>query len=137
MGYILIIDDDIDLADATAMVLRTDGHEVGICFDIESAFESFKNRCPDLVILDVMFPGNASGGFNMARRIAAVTKQVPILMLTAINSHFQLNFSASDIEESWLPITEFLEKPVNFTELGKMAKELIEKKNRSFAKKGD
>ena len=135
MGYILIIDDDLDLADATAAVLKSDGHEVGIQGDIESAFESFKNRRPDLVILDVMFPGNASGGFDMARRIAAATKQVPILMLTAINSHFQLDFSASDIEESWLPITEFLEKPVNITELRKLAKDLIEKKNPAFAKK--
>lgn len=128
MGYILIIDDDIDLADATAEVLRSDGHEIKIQVDIDSAFESFKNRLPDLVILDVMFPGNVSGGFDMARKIASVTKQVPILMLTAINSHFQLDFSTSDIEESWMPITEFLEKPVNFAELRKKAGELIARK---------
>ena len=135
MGYLLIIDDDLDLANAMAMVLKSDDHEVGMYGDIESAFESFKSRFPDLVILDVMFSGNTSGGFVMARKIAALTKQVPILMLTAINSHFQLDFSASDIEESWMPITEFLEKPVNFTELRKRVKELLEKKKQAYAGK--
>ena len=128
MGRILIIDDDADFADASADVLRTDGHEIEIQENIEGGFESFKKKFPDLVILDVMFPGNSSGGFEMARRITSLTKQVPILMLTAINSHFQLDFSVSDIEESWLPITEFLEKPVNFTALRKKAVELITRK---------
>lgn len=68
MGNILIIDDDVDLAEATARVLRAEGHAVAVHLDAETAFEKFKLDRPDLVILDVMFPGNSSGGFDLAGR---------------------------------------------------------------------
>jgi hypothetical protein len=40
-------------------------------------------------------------------------KDVPILMLTAVNIRFPLGFSAKDIDDDWMPVTEFLEKPVD------------------------
>jgi DNA-binding response OmpR family regulator len=125
MGYIMVVDDDPDLAEGTARVLRSDGHEVMIHLDIDSAFESFQKRRPDIVVLDVMFPDNSSGGFDLARKIAAVTKEVPILMLTAVNSHFQLDFSARDIDQEWMPVTDFMEKPVDFDVMKKTVKSLL------------
>jgi hypothetical protein len=41
-------------------------------------------------------------------------KKIPILMLTAINTKFPLGFGSKDIDEEWMPVTEFLEKPVDF-----------------------
>jgi len=41
-------------------------------------------------------------------------KKIPILMLTAINTKFPLGFGPKDIDDDWLPVTEFLEKPVDF-----------------------
>ncbi|MCG7851112.1 MAG: hypothetical protein MIO92_01170, partial [Methanosarcinaceae archaeon] len=41
-------------------------------------------------------------------------KMIPILMLTAINTKFPLGFGPKDIDDDWLPVTEFLEKPVDF-----------------------
>ncbi|MDD5672949.1 MAG: response regulator [Chitinivibrionales bacterium] len=135
MSYIMVVDDDPDLADATATALKADGHEVLIHLDIDKAFESFRNRRPDLMVLDVMFPDNSSGGFDLARKIAAETKDVPILMLTAVNAHFQLDFSAGDIDQEWMPVTDFMEKPVNFEELRKKVVDLIVKKKQQNAKK--
>jgi DNA-binding response OmpR family regulator len=125
MGNIMIIDDDIDLADATARVLRTEGHAVTVHLDTDTAFEKFKANRPDLVILDVMFPGNSSGGFDLARKIAKETRSIPILMLTAVNSHFQLDFSAGDIDQEWMPVTDFMEKPVDFEVMKKTVKSLL------------
>lgn len=127
MGNIMIIDDDIDLAEATARVLRTEGHSVSVQLDTDTAFEKFKEDRPDMVILDVMFPGNSSGGFDLARRIAKETRSVPILMLTAVNSHFQLDFSAGDIDQEWMPVTDFMEKPVDFEVMKKTVKSLLER----------
>ena len=127
MGNIMIIDDDIDLAEATARVLRTEGHSVSVQLDTDTAFEKFKEDRPDMVILDVMFPGNSSGGFDLARRIAKETRSVPILMLTAVNSHFQLDFSAGDIDQEWMPVTDFMEKPVDFEAMKKTVKSLLER----------
>jgi DNA-binding response OmpR family regulator len=116
MSYLLIVDDDEDFATAAAKVLRKAGHEVGVELDTEGAMRSMRRRRPDLAVLDVMFPENISAGFELARAIrgdAGDLRRIPLLMLTAVNSRFPLGFSSKDIDDSWLPVDEFLEKPVD------------------------
>jgi hypothetical protein len=44
-------------------------------------------------------------------------------MLTAINTKFPLGFGPKDIDDRWMSVTDFLEKPVDFDVLrGKVAK---------------
>ena len=133
MAYLLIVDDDEDFASTTATVLRSEGHEVQIELDIDNAVKSMEGRPPDLAILDVMFPEDASAGFKLARLIRreeGSLKDIPILMLTAINTKFPLGFGPKDIDESWMPVTDFLEKPVDFDVLrDKVAKLLSAKSN--------
>ncbi len=117
MFYLLIVDDDEDFAIAAATILRNAGYDVDIALDIVSAGKCIQARPPDLIILDVMFPENSSAGFTFARemkRFEGTRKQIPILMLTAVNSKFPFGFSASDIDEKWLPVEDFLKKPVDF-----------------------
>ncbi len=128
MAYLLIVDDDEDFANTTATVLRKEGHDVQIEFDTDDAVQSMKNKPPDLVILDVMFPEDASAGFELARFMrheSEKLKGIPILMLTAINTKFALGFGPKDIDERWLPITDFLEKPVDFDVLQHKVAELL------------
>ncbi|MBM4043344.1 MAG: response regulator [Planctomycetes bacterium] len=116
MAYLLLVDDDEDFAAAAAKVLRGAGHEVRIALDTDSAVESMQQRRPDLAILDVMFPESSSAGFDLARQIRQdiePLRDVPLLMLTAVNSRFPLGFSRKDIDERWLPVDDFLEKPVD------------------------
>ena len=75
---------------------------------------SLKKRLPDAVVLDVMFPENPTAGFDLARTIRRTYKDLPILMLTAVNQQFPLGFSNRDIDKRWLPVAEFVEKPVDF-----------------------
>ena len=128
MPYLLIVDDDEDFASTTATVLRSEGYEVQVELDIESAVKSMESKPPDLAILDVMFPENASAGFELARTIrheSGKLKDIPILMLTAINTKFPLGFGPKDIDESWMPVTEFLEKPVDFDVLREKVAKLL------------
>lgn len=130
MAYLLIVDDDEDFASAAATVLRSAGHEVQIKLDTATAMASVKDRRPDLLVLDVMFPENASGGFEFAREMHAQEEQlktIPILMLTAVNTKFPLGFSPQDIDDNWLPVTDFIEKPVDFDVLQERVTLLLNK----------
>lgn len=120
MAYILIVDDDREFADTTAMPLRQLGYEVDIESNVDRALESMNRRRPDLLILDVMFPEGTSAGFELARTVRhghEPLKTVPIIMLTAVNTEFPLGFSRNDIDDEWLPVSDFLEKPFDLKHL--------------------
>ena len=130
MAYLLIIDDDEDFAGAAATALRSDEHEVQVELEIESAVASMEQRAPDLVILDVMFPEDSSAGFKLARTMQHLSKKlkrIPILMLTAINAKFPMGFSSQDIDDNWLPVEDFLEKPVDLNVLREKISALLQK----------
>ena len=116
MAYLMIVDDDEDFARAAAKALASDGHEVGVALEIEAAVKSIEQRRTDLLILDVMFPEDESAGFELARRIAYGSEAfqgIPVMMLTAINQKFPLGFGPSDIDDCWMPVRDFVEKPVD------------------------
>jgi len=128
MAYVMIVDDDQDFAETIALVIRNEGHEVQNKYDTESAFQSMQNRTPDLVLLDVMFPEDSSAGFELARAMRHENeklKKVPVLMLTAINAKFPLGFGPNDIDSEWMPVTDFLEKPVDFDVLREKVAKLL------------
>jgi DNA-binding response OmpR family regulator len=128
----MIVDDDDDFSFATATVLEAAGHEVRIESNIPGAELSLKTKQPDLVILDAMFPESSSAGFDLARKIRqyeGTVKHVPILMLTAVNSKFPLGFCDKDIDDAYMPVEDFLEKPVDFDILKNRVNTLL--KNRS------
>ncbi len=130
MAYVAIIDDDEDFASAVAKILRDGGHEVEIKLDIESAVKSMEERRPDLLILDVMFPEDSTAGFSLARSMRHYNeklKGIPVLMLTAVNTKFPLGFSERDIDDHWLPVADFLEKPVDFDVLQNKVAALLQK----------
>ncbi|MHC4916578.1 MAG: response regulator transcription factor [Planctomycetota bacterium] len=129
MAYLLIVEDDEDFASAIATALRSAGHEVDIQLDTENGLKSMRERKPDLLILDVMFPEDSSAGFNLARTVRHYVeelKELPVLMLTAVNSKFPFAFSTKDIDDHWLPVADFLEKPVDLEVLKKKVSSILE-----------
>ena len=116
MAYVMVVDDNEDLAIAAAYALRDEGHEVVTKLETGTALEEMQGRPPDLVILDVMFPGDDFAGFELARAMCRCPglRQVPILMLTGVNQELGMKVSTFDIDNTWLPVTDFLEKPVDF-----------------------
>ena len=117
MAYLLIVDDDTDFNGALGTVLESHGYEVGIETDAEKTIDRIRQRKPDMVILDVMFPENDTAGFEVARAIHRTFGDLPVLLLTAVNQSFPLGFSNKDRDPTWLPVVEFLEKPVDFARL--------------------
>ncbi|OGV65824.1 MAG: hypothetical protein A2498_09795 [Lentisphaerae bacterium RIFOXYC12_FULL_60_16] len=127
MARIMLVDDDVELADNMAAVLRDQGHEVSILTSAQDAVLKVAEQKPDLVILDVMFPDNPVAGFDVARQIRRTKgiRDLPIIMLTGINQEFPMDFSGKDIDSEWLPVQEFMEKPVKLPVLIKTIKRLL------------
>ena len=86
MSRILIVEDEVHIADGLRFNLEAEGHEATIASDGEKAIAILlKERRPfDVVILDVMLPGK--DGFTVASELRAAGHYVPILMLTARGS---------------------------------------------------
>ncbi len=113
MAYVLIVDDDLDFAGAVQTALQSRGHEAGIETVADRAIPRIEQRRPDAVILDVMFPENDVAGFEVARSIRRRFGGLPVLLLTAVNQSLALGFSNRDLDPTWLPAVDFLEKPVD------------------------
>ncbi|WP_141880676.1 MtrAB system response regulator MtrA [Homoserinimonas aerilata] len=77
---ILVVDDDVALAEMIGIVLRGDGFDPSFCADGSEALQAFRDTKPDLVLLDLMLPGR--NGIEVCEEIRAESG-VPIIMLTA------------------------------------------------------
>ena len=110
---ILIIDDDIDLVEAMRLTLENAGFEVIDAQDGQKGLEQIKVAKPDLVLLDVMME-TQDEGFHIAYQIRNnnETSDLPIIMLTAVPSETGFSFD-KEKDEDFLPVDEFLEKPIN------------------------
>ena len=83
MSRLLIVEDELHLAQGLLFNLEAEGHEVSAVENGESALKLLLTRGErfDAMILDIMLPG--ANGFEVAERLRAAGNYVPILMLTA------------------------------------------------------
>jgi two-component system response regulator MtrA len=79
-GRVLVVDDDLALAEMLGIVLRNEGLETAHVANGADALAAFREHRPDLVLLDVMLPG--TDGLEVCRQIRGESG-VPIVMLTA------------------------------------------------------
>ena len=79
-GKVLVVDDDLALAEMLGIVLRGEGFEPIFCSDGAKALAVFRESRPDIVLLDLMLPGK--DGVDVCRLIRAESG-TPIVMLTA------------------------------------------------------
>lgn len=80
MPSVLIIEDDVDLAELTQQYLQQQGFKVSLCFDPIDGLLALKSTAFDLVLLDIMLSN--LNGFETCQRIRAFSP-LPILMMTA------------------------------------------------------
>jgi DNA-binding response OmpR family regulator len=83
MSRILIVEDEVHLAQGLQFNLEAEGHEVSAVESGEAALDLLleRNEQFDVVVLDIMLPG--VNGFEVAEQVRAARNFVPILMLTA------------------------------------------------------
>jgi two-component system, OmpR family, response regulator len=79
--HILIVDDDSGIRDLLSGFLRRHGYRTQTAAEGEGMFEALRAWSIDLVVLDLMLPGD--DGLTLCRRLRQ-TSEVPVIMLTAM-----------------------------------------------------
>jgi CheY-like chemotaxis protein len=79
---VLVVDDNRDVANSVASLLRLLGHTVLPVYDGATALAMSSEFRPEVAILDLSMPG--IDGFELARRLRAAFKPLKIVALTAL-----------------------------------------------------
>ncbi|MDR0366036.1 MAG: response regulator transcription factor [Bifidobacteriaceae bacterium] len=79
-GRILVVDDDVALAEMIGIVLTSEGYSPDYCTDGSQALTLIRQTHPDLVLLDLMLPG--MDGIEVCRELRKESG-VPVVMVTA------------------------------------------------------
>lgn len=111
MNKILVIDDEQSINELIKVNLELVGYKVIQAFDGTKGFALAKQELPNAIILDVMMP--EVDGYTVAQRIRQnpSTKNVPILMLTALS---ELNDKVKGFD---IGVDDYLVKPFEMEEL--------------------
>lgn len=125
MTKVLLVDDDVDFVEMNKVLLENNGYSVISAHNGEDGKKKAAAEKPDIIILDVMMT-TRNEGFNVARdlRNSEATKNIPIIMLTSINQEVPWKFGPDDV---WLPVDEFVEKPVKPDRILQTIKKIISK----------
>jgi two-component system, OmpR family, response regulator len=106
--HVLIVDDDREIRDLLSRFLRKHGFRVSVAMDGREMRKALDDRAIDLVVLDLMLPGE--DGLSLCRRLRA-DSNLPVIMLTAMGEEIDriigLEMGADD----------YLAKPFNPREL--------------------
>ena len=110
MAKVFLVDDDVDLNEMNKVVLEAKGHDVQVAFSAEEALKALETATPDIAVLDVMMEDDTAG-FTLARALHEKFPTLPLLMLTGVREAKDITFKFEP-DETWLPVAEFVEKPV-------------------------
>jgi CheY-like chemotaxis protein len=82
---ILVVDDNEDVANSIAEVLRLMGHEARVAYNGRAALDSAAQAAPEVMLLDIVMPGMS--GLEVARQIRL--RHGPALLLIALTAFGQ------------------------------------------------
>jgi DNA-binding response OmpR family regulator len=85
-GHVAIVDDEESIRQTVGLALRREGYEVTTWDDGQAAWEAFRERVPDLVVLDILMP--RMDGLELCRRLRGLSEAVPILFLSSKDEEF-------------------------------------------------
>ncbi len=123
MAKILVVDDDKAINELIKVNLELAYYQVITAEDGNKGYALAKQELPDLIILDVMMP--EVDGYTVAKRIRenADTKDIPILMLTA------LGMLQNKVQGFNIGVDDYLVKPFEMEELLVRVKALLKRTN--------
>lgn len=116
---IYIVEDDNNIQEIEEYALKSSGFEVK-CFDNAISFqEEIKNELPDLILLDIMLPGEDGLSVLGKLRSNSRTKHLPVIMVTAKVSEIDT------VKGLDLGADDYITKPFGVMELISRVKALL------------
>lgn len=127
MALIYIVEDDADIREMEAYALSSTGLSVESFPEGGAFFAAVRKQLPDLVLLDIMLPGE--DGMTVLKRLRAdaATQSIPILMVTAKTSE------ADKVRGLDSGADDYLAKPFGIMELVSRCKALLRRAHRKSA----
>lgn len=109
MFRILVVEDDANLNNAVCTYLRKNGFDAQGCLNATDAYNAMYDHVHDLIISDIMMPGD--DGFEFTKNIRAQNTNIPILFMSARDdiSAKQKGFN--------LGVDDYMVKPLDLEEL--------------------
>ncbi|HKH90387.1 MAG TPA: response regulator transcription factor [Gemmatimonadaceae bacterium] len=117
MSRILVVEDNLSLAEGLAYNLRHEGHDVRIAEDGESGLSDAREWEPDLVILDLMLP--RLDGYGVLAAIRRDRNDVPVIILSARGEE------ADKVRGFRLDADQYVTKPFGVLELLERVRSLL------------
>jgi CheY-like chemotaxis protein len=122
---ILLVDNDVDFIDLNKAVLENNGFDVVVAYSGTEGLDRVRFEKPDLIVLDLMMEKHDTGfGFAKAMKADPTTKDIPILMLTAVGSETGMDFSQA-LDGYWMKTDDYANKPLLPEDLVKKINELL------------
>jgi two-component system OmpR family response regulator len=121
---ILIVEDEVTLAEGLAFNFQQEGYQVDLASDGPDALEQLEQADPqfDIVILDLMLPGMS--GYEICREIRERDVQLPILVLSA------RTLSEDKAQAFDAGTDQYMTKPFALPELLSRVRNLLERRQR-------
>jgi len=117
---ILVIDDEEDIRDLIAGILRDEGYETRVAGDGDAALSSVRHRRPQLVILDIWLQGSRLDGIQVLETLKRENPELPIVM---ISGHGTIETAVASIRKG---AYDFIEKPFKADRLIHVATRALE-----------
>ena len=123
MPTILLIDDDPDFVEATCTVLESAPYKVLVAYNGQEGLTQAREAPPDLIILDVIMPGE--DGFRILERLRAdpALARIPVMMLTSLPNGLSLA-SKGEIKTT---VEDYIDKPIRPANLLRRIERLLAK----------
>ncbi len=87
-ALVYCVEDDAAIRELLVYTLRNTGYEAQGFVSGESFFQALQKRLPDLILLDVMLPGEDGVSILKRLRAAPETRALPVILVTARGSEF-------------------------------------------------
>jgi len=109
MKNILIVEDEVRIADTLRVGLTENGYEVEVAYDGHLGYKLFQSRPFNLVVLDINLP--VYSGYELCKLIRSNNNDIPIIMVTALSN------LEDKIEGYDAGADDYVIKPFEFREL--------------------